>query len=70
MAHVISDECVSCGSCEGECPVGAISEGDGKYEIDADACVDCGACNACPTGSYFSRVIFNICGDHKHEKSI
>ena len=37
MAHVISDECVSCGSCEGECPVGAISEGDGKYEIDADA---------------------------------
>ena len=34
MAHVISDECVSCGSCEGECPVGAISEGDGKYEID------------------------------------
>ena len=44
MAHVISDECVSCGTCEGECPVGAISEGDGKYEIDADACVDCGAC--------------------------
>ena len=26
MAHVISDECVSCGTCEGECPVGAISE--------------------------------------------
>ena len=40
MAHVISDECVSCGSCEGE------------YEIDADACVDCGACEAaCPTGA-------------------
>ena len=35
MAHVISDECVMCGSCEGECPVGAISEGDGKYEIHA-----------------------------------
>ena len=52
MAHVISDECVSCGTCEGECPVGAISEGDGKYEIDADACVDCGACEAaCPTGA-------------------
>ena len=25
MAHVISDECVSCGSCEAECPVGALS---------------------------------------------
>ena len=47
MAHVISDECVSCGTCEPECPVG-----DGKYEIDADACVDCGACEAaCPTGA-------------------
>ena len=51
-AHVIRDECLSCGTCEGECPVGAISEGDGKYEIDADACVDCGACEAaCPTGA-------------------
>ena len=27
MAHVISDECVSCGACESECPVGAISMG-------------------------------------------
>lgn len=26
MAHVIGDECVSCGSCEAECPVGAISQ--------------------------------------------
>ena len=35
MAYVISDACVSCGTCAGECPVGAISEGDGKYVIDA-----------------------------------
>ena len=30
MARVINDECVSCGTCEAECPVGAIAEGDGK----------------------------------------
>ncbi|MCR4751035.1 MAG: 4Fe-4S binding protein [Eubacterium sp.] len=52
MARVISDECVSCGSCEGECPTGAISQGDTKYVIDADACVDCGVCEGvCPTGA-------------------
>ena len=50
MAYVISDTCVSCGTCAGECPVGAISEGDGKYVIDANACLDCGSCaGACPT---------------------
>ena len=52
MAYVISDECVACGTCAEECPAGAISEGDGKYVIDADACLDCGTCEAaCPTGA-------------------
>lgn len=52
MAHVISDECINCGACAAECPVGAISEGDGKQEINADACIDCGACAAtCPVGA-------------------
>ena len=52
MAHVISDECVSCGSCEAECPVGAISEGDGKYEINPDVCTECGSCaDVCPVGA-------------------
>lgn len=50
MAYVISDECISCGACESECPTSAISEGDGKYEINADTCIDCGACaDSCPT---------------------
>ena len=52
MAYQISDSCISCGSCAGECPVGAISEGDGKYQIDAGACLDCGSCaGACPMGA-------------------
>ena len=37
MAYVISDECVSCGTCESECPAGAISQGDVNYVIDAHA---------------------------------
>ena len=52
MAYVISDDCVSCGSCAAVCPADAISEGDGKYEIDADTCMDCGSCaGACPAGA-------------------
>ncbi|MDE6602633.1 MAG: 4Fe-4S binding protein [Lachnospiraceae bacterium] len=52
MAFVISDACVSCGACESQCPVGAISMGDGKFEIDPAKCIDCGSCaGACPTGS-------------------
>ena len=52
MSKTISDECLSCGACESECPVGAISQGAEHYEIDADACVDCGACvPACPVGA-------------------
>ena len=44
MAYKISDDCISCGACQAECPVEAISEGDGKYEIDAEKCIECGAC--------------------------
>ena len=51
MAYVIGDGCVMCGACAGACPVGAISESDGKYEIVADTCISCGACaGTCPTG--------------------
>ncbi len=52
MAYKISDECLSCGSCEGECPVGAISEGEQHYQIDEGACISCGSCAAvCPVGA-------------------
>ena len=50
MAYTITDKCVSCGTCESECPVGAISQGDTQYNIDAGACIDCGTCaSVCPT---------------------
>ena len=45
MAYKINDGCIECGACAGGCPVDAISEGDGKYVIDADVCIDCGACS-------------------------
>ncbi len=49
MAHKITDECISCGACESECPEGAISEGDEIYKIDPKLCTDCGSCvEVCP----------------------
>ena len=49
--HVISDECVKCGSCAGACPTVAIEEGETKYVV-TDACIDCGSCESvCPTGA-------------------
>ena len=52
MAYVISDSCISCGTCVGECPVSAIAEGSGKYEIDEATCISCGTCaGVCPVGA-------------------
>ena len=46
MAYKISDDCIACGACE------AISEGDGKYEINPDICTECGSCaDVCPVGA-------------------
>ena len=52
MAYVITDACISCGACESECPIGAISMGDVKFEIDPYKCISCGACaGQCPVGA-------------------
>ena len=52
MAYVISSDCISCGACEGGCPVGAISMGDEHMMIDAGSCIDCGSCaDTCPVGA-------------------
>jgi ferredoxin len=40
MALKITEECISCGACEPECPNEAISEGEEIYIIDPDKCTD------------------------------
>ncbi|WP_099950462.1 DUF362 domain-containing protein [Ezakiella peruensis] len=51
MTYHITDDCIACGQCASECPVGCISEGD-IYSIDADECIGCGNCaDVCPTGA-------------------
>ena len=48
MAYKITDECISCGACESECPVQAISEGETAYVIDPNKCVECEGHNPSP----------------------
>ena len=53
MAYKINDGvCISCGACEAECPVEAISPGETAYVIDEDKCISCGSCaGVCPVGA-------------------
>ena len=52
MPYKITDDCIKCGACQGMCPVGAISEGDDKYVINANTCLSCAACaSQCPVSA-------------------
>ncbi|MCF8038795.1 MAG: 4Fe-4S binding protein [Desulfohalobiaceae bacterium] len=43
--------CDQCGACAEVCPVEAISEIDGVYQVDKDLCTQCLECvEACPQG--------------------
>ena len=46
-------KCVGCHTCQGMCPMGAISVGDdGKCKIDPTKCVHCGTCaSVCPVNA-------------------
>lgn len=49
MSYKITNKCIMCGACAPECPVGAISQGNDKYEIDESICIECGVCRSvCP----------------------
>lgn len=54
MAFKITDECISCGACEPECPNLAITEGETIYIIDPDKCTEC-------VGSFESSRCAEIC---------
>ena len=69
MAYKITDSCVACGTCIGECPVEAISAGD-IYVIDPNTCIDCGTCaGVCPSEAIISGIThgYNM---EKHARSI
>ena len=54
MAYKITDECISCGACESECPNEAITEGETYYVIEASKCTEC-------VGSHASSQCVDIC---------
>jgi len=54
MSYKISDDCISCGACESECPNSAISEGDTTYVINAAKCTEC-------VGAFESSQCSDVC---------
>ena len=49
MPWVKTEDCVACGVCVEECPVGAISMNDHAALIDEKECIRCGKCHeVCP----------------------
>ncbi len=68
MAYKISEDCISCGACEPECPNQAISEGDTTYVIDPNKCTEC-------VGSHESSKCAEVCpvdachADPEHKES-
>lgn len=49
MPWIKTEDCVACGVCVQECPVGAISMNEPAAVIDEKACIRCGKCHdICP----------------------
>jgi len=48
LAYKITEDCISCGACESECPNKAIKEGDTTYVIDPARCTECVGAHASP----------------------
>jgi ferredoxin len=41
MALLITEDCINCVKCEGECPNEAISPGEDVFVIDPEKCTEC-----------------------------
>lgn len=54
MVVKITEECISCGACEAECPNKAISEGPNCYVVDPEKCTEC-------IGSHQTQQCIQIC---------
>ncbi|MCL2706879.1 MAG: YfhL family 4Fe-4S dicluster ferredoxin [Dehalococcoidia bacterium] len=54
MPYKISDDCISCGACESECPNKAIKENRDIYEVDPARCSEC-------VGSFTKPQCIEIC---------
>jgi ferredoxin len=54
MAYLITDECISCGACEPECPNAAIVEGETIYDVLPEKCTEC-------VGSFDTQQCVEIC---------
>ena len=49
MVFQISAECIACGRCAKNCPIGCIYEDRDQYQIDPAKCIGCGTCaSLCP----------------------
>lgn len=56
MSYEITSDCLACGVCADECPVGCISEAGDTYTIDKDSCTECGTClDSCPNDAIIER---------------
>ncbi len=54
MAYYITEDCISCGACEPECPNQAITEGDIIFIIHPERCTEC-------VGSFESSRCAEVC---------
>jgi ferredoxin len=69
MAYKITDECISCGACEPECPNEAITEGETIYIIDPDKCTECVGSHETPKCAEICPIDDCCIPDEEHKES-